>query len=382
MQEVYVLAALRTPIVGKNGRFKEIRPEWLGAEVLKALMQRCNLTAVDGILGGNAVGTGGNITRLMALLAGLPEEVPACTVDMQCASAAAAIAMAYAKIACGQGDIWLAGGMESSSLQPLRTYAPADARYKLVPGGKGEYYTAQFAPGDLAPDTMLRGAERVAAEEGVTRSELEAWALRSHARAAAAARKGALQDVMIPIQGWSRDDGIRPRMSQRLLSRLPLLLGDGTTLTAGTACSIHDGAAFAVLASGDYVRRQGMLPVARILGTASVGGNPAQSPRGAMRTADVLLAKLGWRWEDLQAIEFNEAFAVIDVLFEREHPDCVANYNRFGGALAYGHPYGASGAILLAHLIASLKAAGGGRGILSIAGAGGMGEAIALELVE
>lgn len=382
MQEVYVLDVLRTPIVGKNGKFKAIRPEVLGAEVIRALRQRCNLTAVDEILGGNAVGTGGNITRLMALLAGLPEAVPACTVDMQCASAAAAMAMAYANVASGQGDVWIAGGMESSSLQPLRTYAPADERYKLVPDGNGEYYTAQFAPGDMAPDTMLRGAERVAAEEGVTRAELEAWALRSHARAAAAVKAGVLKDRIVPVQGWSKDDGIRPRMSQRLLSRLPLLLGEGTTLTAGTACCINDGAAFAVLASGDYVRRQGRRPLARIVGTAAVGGNPAQSPRGAMRTADVLLARLGWRYEDLQAIEFNEAFAVIDVLFARAHPDCVANYNRFGGALAYGHPYGASGAILLAHLVESLRAAGGGCGILSIAGAGGMGEAIALELVE
>ncbi|MCR5439310.1 MAG: acetyl-CoA C-acyltransferase [Selenomonas sp.] len=382
MQEVYVLAALRTPIVGRKGRFKAIRPEVLGAEVIKALLRRCELTAVDGILGGNAVGTGGNITRLMALLAGLCEEVPACTVDMQCASAAAAIGMAYAKIASGQGDIWLAGGMESSSLQPLRTYAPLDDRYALVPTGDGRYYTAQFAPEDMAPDTMLRGAERVAAEEGITRAELEKWALYSHTRAAAARRDGVLQDVIVPIQGWSRDDGIRPHMSKRLLDRLPLLLGEGTTLTAGTACSTNDGAAFAVLASKNYLERQGKRPLARIVGTASVGGSPAQSPRGAMRTADVLLTRLGWRYEDLQAIEFNEAFAVIDVLFERKHPACVAKYNSLGGALAYGHPYGASGGILLAHLIKSLQRAGGGRGILSIAGAGGMGEAIALELVE
>ncbi|SFT52834.1 acetyl-CoA C-acetyltransferase [Selenomonas sp. GACV-9] len=382
MQEVYVLDVLRTPIVGKNGKFKAIRPEVLGAEVVKALLRRCELTAVDGILGGNAVGTGGNITRLMALLAGLPEEVPACTIDMQCASAAAAIGMAYAKIASYQGEIWLAGGLESSSLQPLRTYAPLDDRYGLTPQGDGRYYTAQFAPDDMAPDTMLRGAERVAAAEGITRGALEKWALCSHARAAAAAKTGVLQDVIVPVQGWARDDGIRLHMNQRLLDRLPLLLGEGTTLTAGTACSINDGAAFAVLAAGNYLRRYGRRPLARIVGTAAVGGSPAQSPRGAMRTADGLLARLGWRYEDLQAIEFNEAFAVIDVLFERAHPDCIEKYNRFGGALAYGHPYGASGAILLAHLIKSLQAAGGGRGILSIAGAGGMGEAIALELVE
>ena len=382
MEDVYVLAVMRTPIVGKNGRFRTVRPEILGAEVLKALKNRCGFAAPDGILGGNAVGTGGNIARLMSLQAGFDPSVPACTVDMQCASAAAAISLAYAKLASGQGDIWIAGGMESSSLQPLRVYAARDERYGMTPNRDGQYYTAQFAPKDMSPDTMLRGAERVASAEGITRRELEGWALRSHRRAAEAAQNGVFEDILVPVNGWKNDDGIRLQMSQRLLDRLPLLLGEGTTLTAGTACCINDGAAFAVLASGRYVAKTGFRPLARIIGTAAVGGDPAESPRGAMQTAEVLLGRLGLCHEQLAAIEYNEAFAVIDVLFERAHPDCLNRYNRFGGALAYGHPYGASGAVLLAQLIKSLKAAGGGKGILSIAGAGGMGEAIALELVK
>lgn len=382
MEEVYVLAVMRTPIVGKNGRFRTVRPEVLGAEVLKSLQKRCKILQPAGILGGNAVGTGGNITRLMSLLAGFSPSVPACTIDMQCASAAAAIALAYAKLASGQGDIWIAGGMESSSLQPLRVYAVQDARYDRTPGRDGRYYTAQFAPNDMDPDTMLCGAERIASAENITRQELEAWALRSHQRAAKAAASGVFRDILVPIHGWTRDDGIRPRMNQRLLNRLPLLLGEETTLTAGTACSINDGAAFAVLVSGSYIKKTGARPLAKIIGTAAAGGDPAESPRGAMRTADILLERLGLCYNQLAAIEYNEAFAVIDVLFARAHPDCMERYNRFGGALAYGHPYGASGAVLLAQLIKSLETAGGGKGILSIAGAGGMGEAIALELVE
>ena len=381
MEEVYVLGAMRTPIVGKNGLFRTIRPEVLGAEVIKALAAKFQLQQIDGIFGGNAVGTGGNLTRLMGLMAGLPASVPACTVDMQCASAAAALSLAYAKIASGQGDLYLAGGMESSSLQPLRIYAPADERYHLTPAQDGRYYTAQFAPEDLAPDTMLRGAEQTARQEDITRQELDEWALRSHKRAAQAAAQGSLQDIIVPIQGQTKDDGIRPRMSEKLLRRLPLLLGEGTSLTAGNACLINDGAAFAVLAGKNYVRQHSLKPLAKIVGTAALGGNPAESPRGAMATADKLLNRLGWNYEQLQAIEFNEAFAVIDVLFARQHPDCLDRYNRFGGALAYGHPYGASGGILLAHLLKSLQAAGGGRGILAIAGAGGMGEAIALEWI-
>ena len=381
MEEVYILGAMRTPIVGKNGPFRSVRPEVLGARVLQALQQRHAAGPVSGVIGGNAVGTGGNITRLMALLAGIGQTVPAFTVDMQCASAATAISLAYAKIASGQGDVWLAGGMESSSLQPLRVYARQDERYGLTSKGDGCYYTAQFAPGDIAEDTMLWGAERVAAAEHISRKEQEGWALVSHARAAAAAKRGVMRDIVVPIDGWEWDDGIRERMSQRLLDRLPLLLGEGTSLTAGTACRINDGAAFALLASGKAVRQRGLHPVARILGTASLGGNPAESPRGAMAVADVLLRRHGLSYGDLQGIEFNEAFAVIDVLFARAHPECSGRYNRFGGALAYGHPYGASGGILLAHLLKSLQAAGGGRGLLAIAGAGGMGEAILVEMI-
>lgn len=381
MEDVYILGALRTPIVGKNGPFRNVRPEILGATVIQALLARYEAEQMAGIIGGNAVGTGGNITRLMALMAGIDSSVPAFTVDMQCASAAAAISLAYAKIASGQGSVWLAGGMESSSLQPLRVYAPGDERHSQTEKGDGRYYTAQFAPGDMSPQAMLQGAERVATAEHISRQELEHWALVSHARACKAAEAGILQDIIVPVNGWGKDDGIRPRLSQRLLDRLPPLLGEGTNLTAGTACLINDGAAFALLASGEYIRQKGLRPLARILGTVAVGGNPAESPRGAMATADVLLKRQGLAYEDLQAIEFNEAFAVIDVLFARKHPACLGCYNRFGGALAYGHPYGASGGILLAHLLKSLQKAGGGKGVMSIAGAGGMGEAILVELM-
>lgn len=378
MEPVYVISGRRTPIVLRRGRFQRIRPEHFGAEVLKSLLRAYGLRQVDGILAGNAVGTGGNLARLMSLSAGIPEAVPACTIDMQCASAAAAVSLAAAKIASGCGDLYLAGGMESASLQPLRVYAAGDDRREMVPDGR--YYTAQFAPGDLLPDTMLRGAERVCRAQHVERAELDAWVLRSHARAAAAARQGLMDDIIVPIDGWCRDDGIRPRMSQKLLDRLPTLFGSGSVTNAGNACRINDGAAFVALASEHYMKQHGLRAAAKIIDTLALGGDPQESPRGAMRAADALLSRHGLRYEDLAAIEFNEAFAVIDVLFARAHPSLCDRYLRFGGALAYGHPYGASGAILLLHLIKSLQAAGGGLGILSIAGAGGMGEAILLEM--
>ncbi len=378
MEEVYVLGGLRTPIVVKNNRFKNIRPEHFGAVVLRAILDEYALSAVDGILGGNAVGTGGNITRLMALEAGLDETIPACTIDMQCASAAAAIDLAYAKIACGAGEIFLAGGMESSSLQPVRFYDSKDDRYAAT--GDGYYKTAQFAPDELSPQTMLEGAERVARAEQMTAAELSFWAIESHHRACETEKNAQLRDLIVPIAGWRKDDGIHPHMSQRLINRLPPSLGEGTLINAANACRINDGAAFVALCSGAFCRKHHLQPKYRLVDTLASGGDPSESPRGAMRTADLLLMRHGLHYEDMAAIEFNEAFAVIDVLFARRFPELIERYNAFGGALAYGHPYGASGAILALHLMKAMQLREESYGIASIAGAGGMGAAFLLKV--
>ena len=380
MKNVYVLGGLRTPLVKHGGRFRTLRPECFAAELLRALLRAHDVEAPDAIFCGNAVGTGGNIARLMALLAGVSECVPAVTLDMQCASAAAALDFAFSKIVGGQGCLYAAGGMESRSLQPVRRYDEADERHALFPNG--EYRTAQFSPQELTENAMLQGAERTAREEQVTREELEEWAAVSHARAAAARRDGTLQRLIAPIAGVSQDDGIRERMSRSFLKRLPPLLGAGALTTAGTSCKTNDGAALALLCSEEYLAETGKKAAARLLHMEMAAGEPLYSPRGAMRAADQLLARVGLSYEDMAAIEFNEAFAVIDVLFARRHPKLIDRYNTFGGALAYGHPYGASGAVLLLHLIEAVKRQGGGYGLLAIAGAGGVGEAILLEVCE
>lgn len=279
-------------------------------------------------------------------------------------------------------------------MQPARTYAEGDARREALKETGGAYYTAQFAPDDLRSDAMLWGAERVMEREHVTREETDPWVLRSHKRAAEAARAGVFHDWMLPIHGatlgnetgplvealsrgnCTRDEGVKPRMNQRLLDRLPPVLGPGTLLTAANACRTNDGAAFLFLVSEKFVKEHGLTPEMEVLATAATGVPPAESPRGAQQAAEKLLARQGWDWDELAAIEFNEAFAVIDVLFARSHPALVHRYNRYGGALAYGHPYGASGAILAIQVLAALHETGGGLGLLSIAGAGGVGEAI------
>ncbi|WP_296733188.1 thiolase family protein [Anaerovibrio sp.] len=384
MNKVYVLGGMRTPIVTKNSCFRTVTAEELGAAVVKQLC-RCYVhnCKLDGIIAGNAVGTGGNMARLMTLKAGLDKGVPAMTVDMQCASGAAAIATGFSYIASGIGDIYICGGMESSSLQPVRIYSEKDRRYAMTADGDGKYMTAQFSPDDLSEDVMLRGADRIIKKEGVTRAELDYWVMRSHRLAAECAEKGILADVIVPVNGFNKDNGIRKRMSQQLLDRLPPVLEVDSLLNAGNACLINDGAAFVVLVSDKWLAENTtVIPQAEIVSVQSTGTEPRESPRGAMNTADCLLEKEGLVYDDMDAIEFNEAFAVIDVLFQRKKPALTGRYNLLGGALAYGHPYGASGGILMIHLLKALELNHGSMGIMSIAGAGGMGQAMLLKRIK
>lgn len=368
--KTYILGGLRSPIVVANTKFKNIRPEILGAEVLKTLKQKFNLNHVDEIICGNAVGTGGNLARLMTLYADFDEKTPALTVDRQCASGLSAISVAFAKISAGLADIIIAGGVESASLQPLRVYNRNDERFFMTNVEiQGGYRVAQFSPNEFDPLAMLKGAQRVAESENISKNELDNWVFISHQRANAA--KNLLKPFIVEINGVKNDNGIK-NITEKLLKRAPLPLGKNSIISAANACRINDGAAFLVLASENFVRQNNFSPAAQILDVATLGINPLESPRGAQAVADKILAKNNLHYENLSAIEFNEAFAVIDVLFERAHPNLTEIFNPLGGALAYGHPYGASGAILTIHLLANLR----GLGLVSIAGAGGSGDAI------
>lgn len=379
MRQVYILGGGRTPILRRMGLYKHIPPESLTAALLQMLLEKyeIDMAEVDGFFAGNAVGTGGNIARLAALTAGLPVSIPALTIDVQCASGLMAIDYAIARISMGQGEICIAGGMESSSLQPVRRYASGDARYSHYPAG--EYMTAQFSPDELEEDVMLRSAERVAKKACLTRAELDAIALESHAKASDAMEKGHLAAIVYEICGADADDGPHPHLTEKLLARMPSLYGTGSVTTAGNACRMNDGAAYVILCSETYLKRTSQRPMAHILATELYGGDPRYSPYGAMQAADALLAKMHLSYEDLTAVEFNEAFAVINALFYRAHPEMKGRYNHLGGALAYGHPYGASGAVYLLHLLRTLELLGGGKGLFSIAGAGGIGAAILVE---
>lgn len=375
--DAYILGGLRSFVGVVNGMYRHVPAEKLGAAVLKKVMEKYQVTKPDYIIAGNGVGAGGNITRLMALEAGVDISVPAFTVDVQCGSGLESIAVAAAKIKSGEADCVIAGGFESSSTQPRRGYNPNHPDYK----DDSWYSVAKFMPGIHRETVMLEGAELAAQREQITKAELDSWVLRSHRLATTARNEGLLQDIIAPVFGASKDEGIRPRMSQRLLDRMPKVLPGGEFITAANSCLINDGAAFLVLCSEKYVQEHNLKPQARVIGSTACGGDPLVSPRTAVTVLEKLLARYQLREEDIADFELNEAFAVIDVLFARTFKQSVDKYNIFGGALAYGHPYGASGGIITLHLLEALRQRGGRLGAASVAAAGGVGTALLIERV-
>lgn len=376
--DAYILGGLRSYVGLSKGMYCHVPAEKLGAAVLRQVMDKYNIIEPDYIIAGNAVGAGGNIARLMALEAGVKQTVPAFSVDVQCGSGLESIAIAAAKITCGEADVVIAGGFESSSCQPRRGLNKNHPDYV----DDSWYSVAKFIPGVHRETVMLEGAEQAIIEEKVSKEELDYWVLRSHKLATEARDKGLLQNIITPVFDAKQDEGIRPRMSQRLIDRLPKLLPDGKLLNAANACLINDGAAFIVLCSKKYLEEHGLKAQARVLGSTACGGDPMVSPRTAVTVLEKLLNKHHLQEKDIDGFELNEAFAVIDVIFARTFPNSLDKYNVFGGALAYGHPYGASGAIITLHLLESLRQRGGRFGCTSVAAAGGVGTALLLEYLE
>lgn len=381
-QKVYVIGGGRSFLGVENGMYRHLPAEELSARTLQRVLKANGMEQVkpDGVILGNAVGAGGNIARLMVLSAGLSQDTPAVTVDTQCCSGLTAIGMAAERIELGMGDIFIAGGFESSSTAPVRSYNRNHPDFE----GRGEkhrsYKCAKFAPGRHTDFAMLQGAERTAVNYNISNEELNRWVLLSHRRAVRAREEGYLSDIIFQIDdGADRDEGIRDRMNERLLNHLPAAFPGGQIITAGNACLTNDGAAFLILASEDFVKKNNIKPWGRILNICEAAGDPSMSPAMAVKACQVLLEGSGLMPEDIDIFECNEAFAVIDVLFERTYPELTDRYNIFGGALAYGHPYGATGGIISLHAFKGLMHTGGGYGVCSIAGAGGLGTAMLVE---
>jgi acetyl-CoA C-acetyltransferase len=385
-----IVAAVRTPIGRFGGVFKDL-PAWrLGASAIAGALGRVGLepAAVEDVIMGNVLqaGQGMNPARRASMTAGLPDSVPAVTVNMVCGSGLRAVVMAAQAIALGEAQIVVAGGMESMSQAP---YLLTGARfgYRL---GHGMLVDSLLADGltDAFHDCHMGiTAENIAREYGIGREEQDRYAVESQRRAALAWETGAFTDEIIPVevpgrQGSelvSRDEHPRPKTTLEGLLRLRPAFDPAGTVTAGNASGINDGAAALVVMAEERARALGLEPLARIRSWAWAGVPPRVMGLGPIPALRQALARAELRVADLDLYEVNEAFAVQVLAVQRELGLDPQRLNIYGGAIALGHPIGASGARILVTLVHALRRTGGRYGAAALCIGGGMGIAVIVE---
>ncbi|MCX7747322.1 MAG: thiolase family protein [Clostridia bacterium] len=382
MKKVYIAAGLRTPIGKRNGSLKNCLPEKLAASLLNGMIRKCGLipSDIDQVILGNAAGPGGNIARVALLEAGWPYHIPGVTIDYQCGSALSAVNLAASLIASDQADLVVAGGVESTSLAPRRQFHPNDPRFC---GEDVFYERAPFSPSEIGDPDMIEGAENLALLKGITREEMDSLALSSHQKACRSITEQVFKDIILPVESSGKiidaDESIRPGLNHKLLERMPALVKKDGLITAGNACLKHDGAAVVLLASEAAVEKYGLSSEAAILDFSLTGVDPNLFPLGPAPSIKKLIQKNELSLDQIDIFEINEAFAVKILACALELGLSLEKMNVLGGALAFGHPYGASGAIILIHLIKALEKVGGRLGIASIGVAGGQGISVLIE---
>ena len=361
-----IVAARRTPIGTVGRELRAVTAADLAATVLAAVAADVGRPTAEVVLG-NCMGPGGDVARVAGLAAGLPRETPALTVDRQCASGLAAIEVAARLV---DDDHWpvLAGGTESASTAPWRFWPPVDG------GPPQRYERAPFAPAPDDPD-MGVAADLLARARGVSRERQDSYAARSHRLATQARARGDYADELVPVGGLEHDGRPRSDLTAERLARFRPAFRPEGTVTAGNSCGVNDGAAVVAL-----VPHSAGIGGLRVVGAASVGLDPNQPGLGIVPAARTALARAGIGVDDLDVIELNEAFAgqvlaCYDELGIDPERGC-----RQGGALALGHPWGASGAVLMVRLFTQLVRQGRGRyGLAAIAAGGGQGTAVVVE---
>ncbi|WP_277681457.1 thiolase family protein [Saccharomonospora azurea] len=390
MTDVFVLDAVRTPFGRYGGALSGVRPDDLAAHVLRTLGERHDLdpSEVDEVILGDANGAGEdnrNVARMATLLAGWPTSVPGSTVNRLCGSSLDAAMQASRLVALGDASVVVAGGVESMSRAPWVMPKPE----KAFPSGNATLHSTALGWRMVNPRmpeqwtvSLGEGTELLAQRYGIGRDEQDEFALRSHRAAASAWDAGFYDDHVIPVEGTDlrRDEGIRPDTSPEKLAKLkPAFRKDGT-VTAGNASPLSDGASAVLLADSDGADRIGATPMARIAGRGAAGVDPDVFGIGPVKAAEIALKRAGIGWGDLAAVELNEAFAAqsLACLADwRELDPAIVNVH--GGAIAIGHPLGASGGRILGTLAHALRRRGGGWGLAAICIGVGQGLAVVLE---
>lgn len=375
MKPVFIIAARRTAVAPRNGAFRDVEVKDLASAVVRALLDDCAIRqdVIDYCIFGNALYGGGNPARVVALAAGLPVRVSAISIDTQCCAGLDAIAIGASLIAAGRAQAVIAGGVESYSRSPLRARRPAASGREL------EFYDRPpFTPWPDADPEMISAAAALAHEMQLSRDRQDGFAIESHAKAFA--NRALLMRECVPVADVSCDAFTR-NLTPETCRRLPLVAGNATTGMTSATIAVEADAAAAVLLVGESLLDQMQCDAApvRYLSGISRGTDPVQPAIAPIAVACELLANEGLSIRDLAAVEIMEAFAVQAIAFADAVDLRKDQINRCGGALARGHPIGASGAILAVRLFYELQREGqGALGLAAIAAAGGLGSAMLL----
>ena len=402
MSETYIIDGIRTPVGRYGGALSSIRADDLGALPIKALLARhpgLDPAQIEDVYLGCANQAGEdnrNVARMSLLLAGLPVSVPGSTINRLCGSGLDAIGTVSRAIRAGELGLAIAGGVESMSRAPYvmgKATAPFARDQRIEDTTMGWRFVNPEMERQYGVELMGETAENVAERYGVTREDQDAFALRSQQRAAAAQAAGFFDQEIVPVTvagkkrgeilEVARDEHPRADTTLEGLAKLKPIFRQPGTVTAGNASGINDGAAALLLASGEQVQALGLTARARVLGFASAGVEPGYMGIGPVPATRRLLTRLGLRIEDFDAIELNEAFAAQGLACLRELgvADDAAHVNANGGAIALGHPLGASGARIALTLLRQLEASGGKRGLATMCIGVGQGVALAIERI-
>jgi acetyl-CoA C-acetyltransferase len=382
MAEAFLVEAVRTPIGRRGDGLAGVHPADLAAHVLWAVLERSGVdpAAVEDVILGCVDQVGAqsfNIARTAWLSAGLPEEVPGTTVDRQCGSSQQALHFAAQGVLAGAYDLVIAGGVEVMSLVPIGGGALAGIQAGYgSPYGEG--WLARYGDQEIS---QFNGAELMAGHWGISRLAMEELAFASHTRAARAWAEGRFDREVLPWDGVTRDEGFRPDVSMEKMAALQTLRPDGR-ITAATSSQISDGAAALLVASEAAVRRFGLRPRARVHAMALAGADPVMMLSAPIPATQRVLKSAGLTMDDIDLFEINEAFAPVVLAWQLETGADLERTNVNGGAIALGHPLGASGAKLMTTLLHELERRGGRYGLQTMCEGGGTANATVIERIE
>ena len=380
--EAVIIGGWRTPFGKRAGNFSEWHPVEMLSFTLKALIERTGVDAaeVEDVIGGCVVQVGeqaGNVTRFAWLDAGLPETTPATTVDRQCGSGLQAIQFAAQGVMAGSYDLVVACGVENMSRVPLGSSTTPE-RSPMTPAVRERYGVEHF--------NQAVGAEMMAKKWGMDRAALDEYSVRSHERAANATAKGwfAEEILAVPVNGSTiaADQGIRPETSVEKLATLKPAYEGLALLTAGNASQISDGAAAVLIASREKAEELGLRPRARLVQFSQVGSDPVMMLTGPIPATQKVLRRAGLNTDDIDVFEVNEAFAPVPLAWQEEFGVDIDRLNVNGGAIALGHPLGASGTRLTITAMNELGRRGGRYALVTLCEGGGMANAAIIERLD